>query len=98
MLKQIFAICAVLCIATARNYVMYPAVDCIGNDIHQEKTQDVDSLWYFIIILPEELMKICDSTNECIGFNTHGWLKKKCPGLQVEQSVNTYLLDTSTYL
>ena len=43
-------------------------------------------------------MKICDSTNECVGFNTHGWLKKKCPSLQVEQSVNTYLIDTSSYL
>ena len=49
MLKQIFVICAVLCIATARNYVMYPAVDCVGNDIHQEKTQDVDLLWFFVI-------------------------------------------------
>lgn len=43
-------------------------------------------------------MKICDNTEECIGFNTHGWLKKKCRSLQMEHSVDVYLIDTSIFL
>lgn len=40
-------------------------------------------------------MKICDETDGCVGFNTHGWLKKACPNLEVQTSVDTYLDSSS---
>lgn len=41
MFKKLVVLSIVLCIATARNYIKYPSMDCINNDIRQEKTNDV---------------------------------------------------------
>ena len=41
-------------------------------------------------------MKICDNTPGCIGFNSNGWLKNKCPGQEIVAGLTTYLLDSST--
>lgn len=46
---------------------------------------------------PEALKKICDETEGCVGFNTHGWLKKACPASEYQASVNLYLDSSSRF-
>lgn len=33
--------------------------------------------------------------DDCVGFNTHGWLKKACPNAQVTPGVDAYLISSS---
>ena len=48
MFKQLLLIGTILCIATARNYILYEFVDCSGNDIRQESSRDVSfSIFYY---------------------------------------------------
>ena len=46
---------------------------------------------------PEALKIICDETEGCVGFNTHGWLKKACPASEYQASVNLYLDSSSRF-
>ena len=43
-------------------------------------------------------MKACDAASGCIGFNTNGWLKTKCPNMEIMRDVDTYLLSSSSFL
>lgn len=40
-------------------------------------------------------MKICDETEGCIGFNSNGWLKNKCPGQEIIRGLKSYLIEDS---
>lgn len=42
-------------------------------------------------------MKICDNTPGCIGFNSNGWLKNKCPGQEFIAGITTYLIGDSIF-
>ncbi|KAK8799450.1 hypothetical protein WA158_005999 [Blastocystis sp. Blastoise] len=67
----------------ARDYKVYKTKDWTGHDV---KHVDFTTV--------EDMMKTCDETTDCIGFNTHGWLKKAGGSLTNEPAVDLYLLSS----
>ncbi|KAK8803271.1 hypothetical protein WA158_000965 [Blastocystis sp. Blastoise] len=71
-----------LALVNAKDYVVYRKMDW-NQDV---KHVDFESV--------EQMKTICDEIEECIGFNTHGWLKKLGGVMNQETAVDLYIISS----